>query len=149
MKNINAPLRIVLVDDDKDDQMIFKEAFDRLKTNNELEIFDSGVKLIKWLEKAEELPDLIFLDLNMPIMTGVECLQEIRRNPKYRNLTVAIYSTSSLERDIEETLLNGANIYITKPGEFEKLQEIILKVLTINWQFNNDRLNKETFLLTL
>ena len=65
----------------------------------------------------------MFLDLNMPIMNGFECLEAIRSTPHLKDLLVAIYSTSSAERDIEETFEKGANIYIKKPSSFNELKK--------------------------
>lgn len=150
MKQFSEKIKIVLADDDKEDQELFEEAFKSVCTKNELAIFDSGIELLSWLEKSEDVPDLLFLDLNMPLMDGVECLQEIRRNPAYQNLAIAIYSTSSLERDIEETsLLCGANIYITKPADFNVLKQIIQKILRINLQYKNGDFDMGRFLFSL
>lgn len=83
----------------------------------------------------------------MPRKSGIECLKEIRSNNKLKNLSIAIYSTSALEKDVEATFVNGANIYIKKPNDFEALKKILAKVITINWQYHTAGLNKENFLL--
>jgi DNA-binding response OmpR family regulator len=95
------------------------------------------------------LPQVVFLDLNMPIKSGMQSLKEIRSHKKLDSLSVAIYSTSSSERDIEETFINGANIYINKPNNFSKLKEAIEKVLQINWQYHTSNLDKSNFLLRI
>ncbi|RKS25614.1 response regulator receiver domain-containing protein [Flavobacterium endophyticum] len=145
MKN----LKICLVDDDNDDREIFEEAFKELNSENSLIIFKNGLEIIDYLDKVEEIPHIIFLDLNMPIMGGLETLKEIRKNTRYKLLSVAIYSTSSSEKDIEETLAAGANIYITKPANFERLKDTLRKVIKINWQYHAAELDKETFVLVV
>lgn len=140
-------LNIALADDDEDDRMLFKEAIDEISICTKLSMFTNGQELMDYLTLPNILlPNLVFLDLNMPIKNGMQCLCEIRKNSALNDMAVAIYSTSSSEKDIEETFVNGANIYINKPNNFRKLQEVVEKVLHINWQYHTSSLNKENFL---
>ena len=144
------PMHVVLADDDEDDRMLFQEAIEDTKVSTNLSLFHDGQKLMDYLLETENvLPQLIFLDLNMPIKNGMECLKEIRSTPRLKNLCVAIYSTSSSDHDIEKTFINGANIYINKPNNFKKLRDAIEKVLQINWQYHTSSLNKDNFLLRI
>ena len=141
---------ITLADDDEDDRLLFTDAFDELKINTVVNTFNNGQLLMDFLNHPDSvLPHIIFLDLNMPIKNGIECLKEIKQNEKLKNIAVAIYSTSSSEKDIEETFLNGANIYVNKPNNFSKLREVVEKVLQLNWQYHTSNLNKETFLFRI
>ena len=143
-------LHIVLADDDEDDRNFFKEAFEKVRVKTVLEMVNDGMQLMNYLAKADgHLPDVIFLDLNMPKKDGIQCLEEIRSNEKFKDISVAIYSTSGSEDDIEKTFLKGANIYIRKPNDFEKLKKVIGEVLSVNWQYHTSRLNKENFLLVV
>ena len=145
MKN----LRICLVDDDKDDRETFQDAFNELNSNNVLMTFKNGLEAIDYLNAIEDVPDIIFLDLNMPIMGGLETLREIRKNKRYKLLSVVIYSTSSSEKDIEETLVAGANIYITKPTNYRVLKDMLTKVMKMNWQYHTSELDKDTFVFAI
>ncbi|WP_179022436.1 response regulator [Winogradskyella forsetii] len=141
---------IALADDDEDDRFFFTEAFEELKIKNKVSTFKDGVELMRYLEEPDnEIPDLLFLDLNMPKKSGMECLKDIKANIKFKDLIIAIYSTSSSEEDVEETFVLGANIYIKKPNDFEKLKKILSEVVTTNWQYHTNGLNKENFLLRL
>ena len=143
-------MHIVLADDDEDDRQLFHEAIEETKVKSKLSLFHDGQQLMDYLLKeASVLPELIFLDLNMPVKNGMQCLKEIRATERLKNLCVAIYSTSSSESDIEETFVNGANIYINKPNSFSKLRDAIEKVLQMNWQYHTSKLNKDNFLLRL
>jgi len=143
----NTLLNIALADDDEDDRFLFNEAIHEIDIRTKLSLFNHGQELMDYLNLPKVvLPNLIFLDLNMPIKNGMQCLTEIRQNPALRDIAIAIYSTSSSEKDIEDTFLNGANIYINKPNNFTKLQEVIEKVLQLNWQYHISNLNRETFL---
>ncbi len=141
-------LHILLADDDEDDRTFFKDAIDNVKVKTTVFTVNDGQQLMDYLSRADvSLPDVIFLDLNMPRKSGMECLEEIRSNSKLKDISIAIYSTSGSEDDIEKTFLKGANIYIRKPNDFEKLKKAIGQVLSINWQYHTSRLNKENFLL--
>lgn len=143
-------LNIALADDDEDDRLFFQEAIEEITVRTKLSLFQNGKELMDYLNLPNIiLPNLIFLDLNMPIKNGMQCLKEIRLNPILNPVSIAIYSTSSSERDIEETFVNGANIYLNKPNNFSKLRDSIEKVLQINWQYHTSNLNKDNFLLRL
>jgi len=146
----NKPLNIVLAEDDEDDRFFFKEAIDKVKVKTILTMVNDGVELMDYLNNQENpRPHVVFLDLNMPRKGGIECLEEIRANKQYNDLTVAIYSTSASDNDIEETFVKGANIYIRKPNDFKILQKVISEVLAINWQYHTSGLNKDHFVLSI
>lgn len=143
-------LNIALADDDEDDRTLFKEAMNEIKIKTKLSLFNNGKELMDYLTLPNViLPEIVFLDLNMPIKNGMQCLNEIRNHPRLQDLLVAIYSTSSSEADIEETFVNGANIYINKPNSFGALKQAIEKVLQLNWQYHTSALNKDNFLLRI
>ena len=143
-------LRILLADDDEDDRTFFSEAIAELKMSNQLTLFNDGRDLMDYLVKPDaSLPHILFLDLNMPYKNGLDCLKEIRADQRYRDVSVAIYSTSSSEKDIEDTFIEGANIYIKKPNDFAQLKKVIKEVVHMNWQFHSSGLNKETFFFSI
>jgi len=143
-------LNIALADDDEDDRTLFKEAIDEIPIETKLSLFNHGQELMDHLSLPNIiLPHLVFLDLNMPIKNGMQCLQEIRKNPMLDQVAVAIYSTSSSEKDIESTFIHGANVYINKPNNFYNLKDVIERVLQVNWQYQTSNLNKDNFLFRL
>ena len=143
-------IHILIADDDDDDVELFNEALAELKMDNKLTSFKDGNDLMDYLQNPEiKLPHILFLDLNMPCKTGHECLKEIRANPRFKDISFAIYSTSSSEKDIENTFVEGANIYIKKPNDFSKVKKIIKDVVSMNWQYQSSGLNKETFFYSL
>lgn len=152
MKNYmeNDALNILLADDDEDDRVFFKEAFQEIRVKTRVSTVNDGLQLMNYLNNpASILPNVVFLDLNMPVKSGLECLDEIRKNPRLRSLAVAIYSTSSSEENIEEAFVKGANIYIKKPNDFSVLKVILEQVINMNWQYHTSGLKKETFLLNI
>ncbi|RZJ29762.1 MAG: response regulator [Flavobacterium sp.] len=150
MNSEQAFIEVLLVDDDADDRNTFNDALSELKIGTNLTLLADGRNLLDYLRNPDnKLPDILFLDLNMPYKSGVECLIEIRKYPEFSDLTVAIYSTSSSDKDVEDTFIHGANVYIKKPNNFAKLKKVLGDVVNMNFQFHHSGLNKETFLLNI
>jgi CheY-like chemotaxis protein len=146
----NDPLFILLADDDEADRLLFTEAFSEIKIKTVVVTVNNGEELMQWLhEEHTRLPHLIFLDLNMPRKNGLQCLKEIRSDEKLKNISVAIYSTSDSPKDIKETFLNGANIYITKPADFNTLKQVLEKAVLTAYQYQDKDMKKERFLLKI
>lgn len=143
-------IHIILADDDEDDRLFFTDAFSELKMSTKVQTYNDGVALMDYLNQEDiVLPNVLFLDLNMPRKNGIECLQEIKANDKFKDIAIAIYSTSSSEEHIEETFVLGANVYIKKPNDFNTLKKVLSDVITINWQYHTSGLNKDNFLLRM
>lgn len=143
-------IHIILADDDEDDRLFFTDAFSELKINTKVNTYNDGVELMNYLNSDEAiLPQVLFLDLNMPKKNGIECLHEIKADKKFDDIAIAIYSTSSSEEHIEETFVSGANIYIKKPNDFNTLKKVLSDVIAINWQYHTSGLNKDNFLLRM
>lgn len=140
-------VKVMLADDDEDDRDLFKEAIS--SQNTDLTTAINGKDLIKKLGEQQNLPDCVFLDLNMPEKNGKECLVEIRRHPKLKYLPVIIYSTSTNSRDIDETLALGANLYVVKPGSFKMLCDTLAKIVSIDWKDYPTMPAREKFLFSM
>lgn len=126
-----GPIKLILADDDVDDRFFFKDSLSKLPIATNLTTVTNGVELMALLLTAEEdLPDVIFLDLNMPLKSGFECLSEIMANEKFKNLPIIIYSTSLDEPVVNSLYDKGAFHYIRKPGEYSKLKDVIFKGLS-------------------
>ena len=144
------PLHILLADDDEDDRLLFTEAFSELKIKTIVHTVNTGIQLMERLKmKNIRLPHLLFLDLNMPRKNGLECLKEIRSDKKLKDISIAIYSTSGTEKDMEETFRNGANVYITKPNDFNILKQILEKVVVTTYQYQDQSMKRENYLLRI
>ncbi len=117
---------VFLADDDPDDCMFFREALAALQLSSGLTIVNDGEVLMELLSNnTTKLPDVLFLDLNMPRKSGFQCLSEIKSNERLKTIPVVIISTS-YDRTIADGLYqNGASYYIKKPIWFSQLQELI------------------------
>lgn len=146
----NDALHILLADDDEDDRIFFKEALQEIKVRTVVTLVNDGHQLMNYLNQpGNHLPNVLFLDLNMPVKNGMDCLIEIRKNSRLKDLAIAIYSTSSSEENIEEAFVRGANIYIQKPDDFSALKSILEQVINLNWQYHTSGLRRENFLLNI
>jgi CheY-like chemotaxis protein len=139
-------LNLLLADDDEDDCLFFREVLEELPLNTNLQTVHDGVELMNYLDSLEQLPDVLFLDLNMPLKKGAECLSEIKQNDKLKKLPVVIISTS-LDMDVVNSLhQNGAHYYIRKPGNFSKLEQLIHTALTLITE-NNSQPARDNFII--
>jgi CheY-like chemotaxis protein len=145
----NQAISVLLADDDEDDRLIFTEAFDAIKMKTVVKTVNDGMELMEYLtDNQNKLPHILFLDLNMPRKSGMECLMEIKRIDHFKEIAIAIYSTSGSEQDIEDTFVKGANVYIKKPSDFTTLKNLLEEVIRMNWQYLTSGLNKDSFLLS-
>lgn len=125
-------LNILLADDDTDDCIIFKKALEKLPLSTHLTTVKDGEQLMDYLsENSEHLPDVLFLDLNMPRKTGFECLHEIKENDRLKDIRVVMLSTSYprdkvYEQGMIKTLNGiGAANFIRKPGDYAQIKDLI------------------------
>ena len=118
---------ILLADDDPDDRFLFEEALSVADASVQLEVAVDGVDALEKLRSASGLPDVIFMDVNMPRMNGIDCLRELNGST-LKHIPVIMYSTSSHYQ--KECFENGAIDYIEKPSDFEKLCTKLKMVLS-------------------
>ncbi len=128
-----------IVDDDPDDQELFIEALLGIdKTCRCVTAFDGEEALQKLFKEMLQLPDFIFLDLNMPRMNGKQFLTEIKNHKDIQHIPVIIYSTSSEKNDILETTRLGASFFLQKPNRFDELSNALSNIISGKW---NQKLN--------
>jgi len=144
------PLQILLVDDDETDRRIFQEAIAEIKIKCVVHTVNNGMELISYLNKPNiTIPDLVLLDLNIPVKNSIECLKEIRSKSKFNIMTVAIYSTSESAIEIAETFLYGANVHITIHKDFNVLKQLLNIVVSTTHLYRGDTLSRKNFILKI
>lgn len=114
-------IKIFLADDDDDDREFFSTALESLNYPYELTMANNGERVIDYFKAGENIPDLVFLDINMPKADGIECLVKIRELYPVKGPVVIMLSTSSSEKTIALSRQYGASIYIEKPNQFNQL----------------------------
>jgi CheY-like chemotaxis protein len=144
-------LNILHADDDADDCLFFKEALEELKLPTSHASVNDGEALMQYLEnEINELPHVLFLDLNMPRKNGFECLSEIKFSKRLKQLTVIIFSTAYEQETVTQLYKDGAHHYIRKPSDFSQFKKIIQQTfITLIAQANISQPDKENFVLTL
>jgi len=141
---------IYLADDDEDDRLFFQDALLEVCQESNLTMAINGVELMNMLHRPPTpMPDVIFLDLNMPAKNGFECLEEIKNNEKLKNLPVIIFSTTAQEEAVNRVYKSGANFYIRKPDNFNQLKKALRKVLSIDWLKEVSQISKEQFIVSV
>ena len=124
-------MEILLVDDDVIDRELFIDAINLVGKGYRIIEADNGEKALEYLHSTQKLPDLIILDLNMPVKDGRETLQEIKAHKIFRSIPVCIMSTSNAQFDIANAYDSGANLFLVKPLEFKQLIEMLSSLLTL------------------
>lgn len=119
----------MIIDDDRDDRLFFKEGLTKMLCSVKCLGANGGIEALELLRKAEQLPHFIFLDLNMPHMDGRECLKELKRDQKLKNIPVIMYSTSFSEETIKELYELGASRFLNKPADINQLPSQVLEAI--------------------
>jgi CheY-like chemotaxis protein len=128
---------LFIIDDDEDDQLFINEAMKDLNIPFNCFYASNGEAALRQLkDETIPLPDFIFLDLNMPKLNGKECLIEIKKLPRYSNVPLIIYTTSSNQKDKQEIMQLGAHYFLTKPTRISELCNCLLNVFSMNWRIN-------------
>lgn len=129
MKSFYSIKHVYYADDDPDDRFLFQEVLSEIDTSLQLTLVDSGHALLDTLCTKSTLPDVVFLDWNMPVKNGLQCLLEIKQNQRLKTIPVVIISTSSENSISRETLEGGAFRYIQKPVYVAQLKTLIQECL--------------------
>jgi CheY-like chemotaxis protein len=126
---------ILLVEDDNVDMMVVERLLNNLKIINSLVYFTNGQETLEYLRNEDnEKPCVIFLDLNMPKMNGIEFLKVVKAEQKLRKIPIVMLTTSKEEQDVIESFKFGINGYVVKPLDYEKFKEA-LGVINLHLDF--------------
>ncbi len=147
--NINQ-LKILLADDDDDDCIFFKDALVELHLANNLTSVHNGEQLMELLSNETlALPDVLFLDINMPRKNGFECLTEIKASSRLMPLLVIIFSTSYEQGVVNMLYKNGAQYFIRKPVIFAQFKKIVQQAIMLIAKNDSEQPTRNEFVLTL
>ncbi|MGZ3909786.1 MAG: response regulator [Flavisolibacter sp.] len=122
---------VILAEDDPDDQDFFKEALSEISSLIQLTGVKNGDELMTLLESF--IPDIIFLDLDMPYKNGLECITEIRANPQLQNIPIVIFSSTTRPSNINTAYEMGADLFFIKPSVYKELVSSIRAILYLDW----------------
>jgi DNA-binding response OmpR family regulator len=143
-------LNVLLTDDNVNEHFFFKHCAKNISDKIKIISLNSGKALIDFLENAENaLPDILFLDVNMPLKNGNECLADIRAKDRYDKLQVVMYSTSDSNEDVERAFELGANLYVKKPVGIDELKQVLVRVFAIFEENKLQSIEKNDFLVDI
>ena len=134
MESTKDPIRIVLVDNDEDDQLFFSEALSKIDISYSLKLVSDCMTLLNLIEEGKDCFDIIFLDINMPVMNGKQCLMALKHSDLCKHIPVIIFSISDFEKDIDEVYSLGAHYHIVKPYAGINLVATLKIIFDINWK---------------
>lgn len=144
MKHLDPYVQqILLVDDDSDACLLFEKALQKIDALLKFSALHTGEDLMRNLKHLK--PDLLFLDLTLPGKTGMECLEEIKANPAYRNTKLIVYSNSARMSDIGQAYRKGADLFIVKPFSQNHLVNALEHVFNMQW--NPDFVAPDTYFI--
>lgn len=121
--------KVLLIDDDLEDQEIFLTAVGEIADDITCDALSNAADALKELESQRLLPEVIFLDLNMPVMSGQQFLVEIKKNDQLKSIPIIIFSTSSRPETVNLMKELGAHDFITKPNKFDTLVDVLTPLL--------------------
>jgi two-component system response regulator len=127
------PFHILLVEDSPADVLLTKEALSDSKLLVELHVVENGMQAMEFLRhngpySEAPTPDLVLLDLNLPLKDGREVLAEVKADPHLRSIPVVVLTTSQAEEDVLRAYGLHANCYITKPVDFESFVNVVRSI---------------------
>ncbi len=129
---VSRPARVLVVDDSDDDILLFHEAFERIDPSIECEVARDGreaIELLAELKRRQSLPQLVFMDLNMPILDGCAAVRKLRQELGLADLAVVVFTSSDLPEDSKIVYEAGANSCIRKPDNYWRWVDVIRSVL--------------------
>ncbi|MHA3787494.1 response regulator [Flavobacterium hauense] len=135
--------KVFLADDDRDDVDFFQYVLESVRPGCNLTVFSNGQELVDALHATTEIPDFIFLDINMPFMNGLEALRIIKGISAMASVPVIVYSTSGIEDDVSRAIKYGAVSYVVKPSNLKDLEKIIERILATDWETAESLLERE------
>lgn len=142
-------LHLLLAEDDEDERFFFANALKELTVPTRLTTFQDGEKLMNYLyKKSEKLADVLFLDINMPLKNGFECLMEIKKNQDTNKLPVIIYTTSLNEKAADKLYEYEAYYYLQKT-DFSDLIKYLQHILTPLSESRTERPERHQFIINL
>jgi two-component system, chemotaxis family, response regulator Rcp1 len=126
-------LGVLLVEDDPGDVLIAQEALAAGDVVSRLDVVSDGVEAMAFLRNEDDYadaarPDLILLDLNLPRMSGHEVLEAVKNDPALRKIPIVVLTTSGAIEDVTRSYDNHANIYVTKPVDFDRFTEVVKQI---------------------
>lgn len=132
------PTVVLLVEDDENDVRITRRALDRIDQPVTLHVTPDGAAALEWLAAADQLPELLFLDISLPKMDGFALLGHLKADPRLASIPVLMLTTSTRPEDVRRAYASGASAYVVKPMRYPAFAELMAR--TLAWWTQDNRL---------
>lgn len=131
-RNTLSLVSVLVVDDDHDDTAIIKDIIEEVSSKHSVHCLHRSDKLFDYLDslKSIELPSLIVLDYNMPVITGVALLKQLKSSIRYKHIPIAVYSNSTFKKHKDECINAGACIYVSKASTVMEIEKNLKEILS-------------------
>lgn len=141
-------LNVVLIDHDEGNHVFFSTIFQDLRIDIKFQAFFSDAALMQYLNRdSTPVPDVLFMNYDMPGNNAMDCLDEIKSNERCSSMTVAIYSDLISSTEEEEIFVRGANVFMRKPALYQDLKKRVTEIMAVSWQYYTCGLNKDYFIM--
>lgn len=141
-------LNVALTDHDEGNHVFFSTIFQDLKIDIRFHVFFSEADFILHLSrKGTPVPDVLFMNYDMPENNVMECLERIKSDSRCSAMTVAVYSDRASSSQEEEIFVRGANIFMRKPALYHDLKKSVTEIMAVSWQYHTCGLNKDFFIM--
>ena len=146
----NGFTHILLADNNEEERNFFKGALENLKMKTIVQTVNNGDELLQYLSSPNaESPHIVFLDQKLQSSASSEYLQLLKSLNSTKDTAIAIYATNATAIDIEKSFVDGANVYIKKPSDFQLFKKKLENILALNWHYLSSGLNRDNFILSL
>jgi CheY-like chemotaxis protein len=140
MTNSHFIKSVVFAEDDEDDRILFKDVVEEMDADITVQIVHDGKQLLELLNQF--LPDILFLDLEMPYKNGLQCLLEIRARPSLSQMPIVVFSSTTRPSNIQTACEMGAHLFLIKSSVFSEYKESLKKILKLDWSRANEIKNR-------
>jgi len=144
---MKTQLNILIADDDQDDASMLQESLTEVLSTCSVTNASDGIECLRLIKNGFQ-PDVVFMDLNMPLKNGLECLRDIQNKHVEVSTPIIVYSTSQNLKDINAASLLGASFYMVKPTSYNALTQLLRQIFHLLQQPEGQPLSKNNFLIS-
>lgn len=144
---IKEYLNVILADADEGNLILLERILQDLKIPCKIKTFATGSQLMDYLRQNILAAEVLFMDYRIPGKACLECLSEIKSNPKFDHLTTVIYSGNLSAADEEKIFVAGTNVLMKKPDNYRDMKKSVTDIISVTWQYYTAGLNKNNFIM--
>jgi len=140
-------LNVILADADEGNLILLERILQDFKIPSKIKTFTTSNQLMDYLRQNIMVEEVLFMDYRIPGKTCLDCLSEIKSNPKFDHLTTIIYSENLSAAEEEEIFVAGTNVLMKKPDNYKDMKKSVTDIISVTWQYHTAGLNKNNFIM--